>query len=105
MATRTLAKRVHEPMNGDRLRYSVALILQAGKQFYSLTMPTDVLAKCCYVTSRDKNLEQGFQRTLDKKRAQDIARYLDNQKGTIPGSIILSAQPQAQLKLIGGLKL
>jgi DGQHR domain-containing protein len=104
MATRTLAKRAHDPVIGDRLRYSVALILQAGKQFYSLTMPTDVLAKCCYVTSRDKSPEVGFQRTLDKKRAMDIAQYIDNQEGTIPGSIILSAQPEAQLKLIGGSK-
>lgn len=104
MATRTLAKRAHDPVIGDRLRYSVALILQAGKQFYSLTMPTDVLAKCCYVTSRDKSPEVGFQRTLDKKRAMDIARYIDNQEGTIPGSIILSAQPESQLKLIGGSK-
>ena len=102
MTTRTLAKRAHEPVHGERLRYSAALILQAGKQFYSLTMPPDPLAKCCYVTNRDKTPEQGFQRTLDKKRAQDIARYIDTQEGTIPGSIILSAQPQAQLKLIGG---
>lgn len=102
MATRTLTKRAHDPEYGERLRFSAALILQAGKQFYSLTMPTDVLAKCCYVTSRDSNPEQGFQRTLDRKRAQDIARYIDTQEGTIPGSIILSAQPQAQLKLIGG---
>ena len=102
MAIRTMAKRAHDPVYGDRLRYSAALILQAGKQFYSLTMPTDVLAKCCYVTSRDQDPQLGFQRTLDKKRAEDIARYIDTQEGTIPGSIILSAQPQAELKLIGG---
>lgn len=104
MVTRTLERAVHNPTLGDRLRYSVALILQAGKQFYSLTMPTDVLAKCCYVSIRDKTAEEGFQRTLDTKRAQEIARYIDTQEGTIPGSIILSAQPQAQLKLIGGSK-
>jgi DGQHR domain-containing protein len=102
MATRTLASRIHDPVHGERLRYSATLILQAGKQFYSLTMPTDVLARCSYVTSRNEDQEHGFQRTLDKKRALDIARYIDTQEGTIPGSIILSAQPQAQLKLIGG---
>jgi DGQHR domain-containing protein len=104
MTNRTLTKRAHahEPAHGDRLRYSAALILQAGKQFYSVTMPTNILAKCCYVTSRDEDPEKGFQRTLDKKRALDIAKYIDNKEGTIPGSIILSAQPEAELKLIGG---
>ncbi|EFK95151.1 DGQHR region [sediment metagenome] len=32
----------------------------------------------------------------------DIASYIDDKLGTIPGSIILSAQPDAELKLIGG---
>lgn len=90
------------PIRGERLRFSAALILQAGKQFYSVTMPTDVLARCCYVTTREEEPLVGFQRVLDKKRALDIARYIDHEEGTIPGSIILSAQPDAQLKLIGG---
>ncbi len=89
-------------MIGDRIRYSVSLIQQAGKQFYSLTMPTDVLANCCYVTTRDEDRDAGFQRVLDKKRAADIAQYIDSGAGTIPGSVILSAQPDAELKLIGG---
>jgi len=87
---------------GDSLRFSASLIQQGSKQFYSATMPTDVLAKCCFVTSRDEDPVAGFQRVLDKKRAQDIASYIDEEHGTIPGSIILSAQPDAQLKLIGG---
>ena len=87
---------------GDRIRYSAALILQGDKQFYSVTMPTDVLAQCCFVTTRDENPIAGFQRVLDKKRAQDIADFIDAGQGTIPGSIILSAQPEAQLKTLGG---
>lgn len=90
------------PRIGDRIRYSVSLILQSGKQFYSLTMPTDILAQCCYVTTRDEDRDAGFQRVLDSKRAQDIANYVDSGAGTIPGSIILSAQPDAAVKLIGG---
>jgi DGQHR domain-containing protein len=90
------------PVAGDRIRYSASLILQAEKQFYSLTIPTNVLANCCYVTSRDEDRDAGFQRVLDKKRALDIAQYIDSETGTIPGSVILSAQPEASLKLIGG---
>ena len=90
------------PAEGERVRFSSSLILQGGKQFYSVTMPTDVLAKCCYVTARDEDPQAGFQRVLDRKRAQDIAQYIDTGAGTIPGSIILSAQPDAQLKALGG---
>lgn len=96
------AKIVRAPAIGDRVRYSVSLILQAGKQFYSLTMLTDVLTNCCYVTTRDEDRDTGFQRVLDKKRALDIAQYIDTESGTIPGAVILSAQPEAELKLIGG---
>ena len=57
---------------------------------------------CCYVTTRDEDRDAGFQRVLDVKPAQDIAQYIDAEAGTIPGSIILSAQSDAALKLIGG---
>lgn len=45
---------------------------------------------------------QGFQRLLDPKRAQQIADYIDAGMGTIPTSIILSAQPEAQFRITGG---
>ena len=38
---------------------------------------------------------------LDEKRAQQIADYVDVGFGTIPTSIVLSAQPAAQLKIVG----
>ena len=40
-------------------------------------------------------------RELDHKRAEEIARYIDNGLGTIPNSIVLSAQPEAELSVIG----
>lgn len=101
MATKKYIRRTaHAEEN--RLRFSASLIQQAGKQFYSVTMPTDVLARCCYVTTRQEDPKAGFQRVLDTKRAIDIANYIDSELGTIPGSIILSAQDDANLKLIGG---
>lgn len=90
------------PKEGERIRFSASLILQGEKQFFSVTIPTNVLSQCCFVTTRNEDPEAGFQRVLDKKRAQDIADYIDTGAGTIPGSIILSAQDDAQLKLIGG---
>jgi DGQHR domain-containing protein len=82
-------------------RYSVSIVTQGDHKFYTCTIPSDVLAKCCYVTTREEDPVEGFQRLLDKKRALDIARYIDEEKGTIPSSIILSAQPDAELTLVG----
>ncbi|SGY88085.1 Putative uncharacterized protein [Moritella viscosa] len=43
----------------------------------------------------------GFQRTLDEKRALEIANYIDNEEGTIPSSIIISAQNAADVEIVG----
>lgn len=91
-----------EDISIERYRFSASLIQQGDKQFYSVTMPSDVLASHCFVTSRQEDIDKGFQRVLDKKRAEDIARYIDSGEGTIPGSIILSAQPEADLKILQG---
>lgn len=61
-------------------------------------MPSDVLATTCTVDWRAEKPIKGFQRRLDMKRAQDIAEYIDSGFGTIPGSIVLSAQPEAELR-------
>jgi len=83
------------------LRYSISLVTQGRHKFFTLTMPSNVLAKTCFVTTRDEDPRDGFQRVLDEKRAQEIADYIDTGFGTIPSSIVLSAQPDAQLTVIG----
>lgn len=83
------------------LRYSVSLVIQGDHRFYSLTMPSDVLARTCFVTTRDEDPKVGFQRLLDRDRAQQIADYIDTGFGSIPNSIVLSAQPEAQFRVIG----
>jgi DGQHR domain-containing protein len=85
----------------ERLRYSVNLIQQGKHQFYSVTMFSDVLARTCKVTTRKEDPIKGFQRSLDKKRAQEIADYIDNGWGSIPNSIVLSAQSEAELSVVG----
>lgn len=85
----------------NRLRYSVSLVSQGSYQFYTLTMPSDVLARTCTVSTRKEDPVKGFQRALDTRRAQEIADYIDNGHGSIPNSIVLSAQATAELKVIG----
>lgn len=86
---------------GDRLRYSTSLVTQGKHRFFTFTMPSDVLSSCCFATSREEHPQTGFQRVLDEKRAQEIADYMDLGFGTIPSSIVLSAQPVAELRVIG----
>lgn len=85
----------------ERLRYSVSRVTQGKHEFYTLTVPSNVLARTCTVSTRDKDPVKGFQRVLDSKRADEIAYYIDNELGTIPNSIVLSAQEAAGLKIVG----
>ncbi|WP_199172908.1 DGQHR domain-containing protein [Limnohabitans sp. JirII-31] len=83
----------------ERVRYgSVSLVRQGEHKFFSLTLPTEMLAQTCFVSTRDEDVIKGFQRALDEKRAREIANYIDSGLGTIPSSIILSAQEDAELK-------
>lgn len=84
--------------NGSTTSYAARLIIQGKHRFFTLTMPSDVLAETCVVDTREENPEEGFQRVLDPKRAQEIADYIDLGFGTIPCSIVLSAQPEAKLE-------
>lgn len=82
----------------DRHITDKALLVTQGKhRFYTLALPSNVLAATCTVEARLENPLDGFQRLLDKRRAREIADYIDSGFGTVPSAIILSAQPQAQL--------
>ena len=81
-----------------RESYSCSLISQGVIKFYSLTMPSDILANTCFVSTRDADPKEGFQRILDTARAKEIAEYIDSGKGSIPTAIILSAQQEANLE-------
>ncbi|MEZ9871823.1 DGQHR domain-containing protein [Vibrio sp. 10N.261.51.C6] len=82
----------------EKVRHTVSNIMQNDTKFYSFTMFSDDLAKCSFVSTRDEDPVQGFQRVLDEKRATQIAEYIDSGKGTIPSAIILSAQEEAHFE-------
>lgn len=88
-------------MADKKHRFSISQVTQGNHRFFTCTIPSDVLAKCCFVTTREDDPKLGFQRVLDKKRAAEIAKYIDSGFGTIPSSIILSAQKEAELKIVG----
>lgn len=86
----------HEGASG----YAARLIVQGRHRFYTLTLPSDILANTCTVDTREANPVTGFQRMLDVKRAQEIADYIDSGFGTVPCSIVLSAQTKAEVEYI-----
>ncbi|WP_175755736.1 DGQHR domain-containing protein [Burkholderia cepacia] len=87
------------PEVGDEVRYAISLVRQGSHRFYTLAIPSNVLAACSFATSKDEDPISGFQRVLDPKRAQDIANYVDN-GGSIPSSVVLSAQPEANFRSV-----
>lgn len=78
---------------------SASLVFQGKHKFYSLTLPIEVIAKCCSPNPRADDPMNGFQRKLDEARAESIADYI-SQGGVIPSSIILSAQIDAECEYI-----
>ncbi|MFL9608731.1 DGQHR domain-containing protein [Methylobacillus sp. Pita2] len=88
------------PVYGSEQRISVSQVRQGDHRFFTFTIESDLLAKCCFATTKEEDTLLGFQRVLDLKRAQAIADYIDNGLGTIPNSIVLSAQPEAKFKLV-----
>jgi len=82
----------------ETLSYTASLVTQGDHRFYTLTLPADILARTCFVVAREEDPEEGFQRMLNKERAQQIADYIDSGLGTIPTSIVLSAQDTADFK-------
>lgn len=87
------------PNVGEEVRYAISLVRQGEHRFYTLTMPSTVLASCSFATSKDEDPTVGFQRVLDEKRAQEIADYIDS-GGTIPSSIVVSAQAESCFKSV-----
>lgn len=81
----------------ETVRFKTLECIQNDKTFYVTILPNNVLKDICFVSRRDEDSEQGFQRTLNESRAKDIARYLDDQLGVIPSALILSAQDNARL--------
>lgn len=77
--------------------FSASLVTQGEHKFYTLTLPVDIIATCCSTNPRSDDPIEGFQRSLDQKRAASIAEYV-RKGGVIPSSIILSAQSSSEFE-------
>jgi DGQHR domain-containing protein len=86
-----------EAARSNIVREKALVVTQGRQRFYSLVLPSDLLAETCMVEPRVDNPIDGFQRLLDERRAKSIARYIDAGHGTVPGAVVLSAQSRAHL--------
>ena len=75
---------------------------QNDTTFYLAIFPKEILKKTTFVSRREKDQNEGFQRNLNEARAKDIAKYFDEKKGTIPSPLILSAQENAEFHFENG---
>lgn len=82
---------------GSLASYPALPLEQNDQRFYFATVPKDDIFPYCYVANREEDPEKGFQRVLNRRRAEDIASYLDGAVGSIPTNIVLSAQAEADL--------
>jgi DGQHR domain-containing protein len=85
-------------MTKRTVSYPALQLTQNNHRFYFSTVPVDRLFPSCFVARRDENPEEGFQRSLNESRADDIAKYLASGTGSIPSNIVLSAQEIASFK-------
>ena len=80
--------------------YTTLKIEQNGHFVYVTTIPIDELFDYCVVERRHENPIDGFQRRLNRARAEEIAEYLNTEGNSIPINIVLSAQPEAEFRHI-----
>lgn len=73
------------------------LVTQGDYKFYVVAMPSEDLRDTCFTITRDEDEKLGFQRRVDEERVEQIAKYIDEDEGSIPTAIILSAQEEANL--------
>ncbi len=87
-----------EKRAGTLASYPALRLTQNNQLFFFVTMPVADIFPYCYVISRTDDPIKGFQRSLNRDRALDIAHYLDDSKGSIPTNIVLSAQSIAEFR-------
>ncbi len=72
--------------------------VQNNTMFFVAVLNSSILKEMCFVSRKKEEPLKGFQRLLNKKRAKDIANYLDSANGVIPAGLILSAQTNTNVR-------
>ncbi|MCL4474719.1 MAG: DGQHR domain-containing protein [Nitrospirae bacterium] len=65
-------------------------VTQNDWKFYVFSIKSDMLYRIAYVSRRETDKKEGYQRNLSLKRAKEINDYVFRLKGIIPNNIILN---------------
>ena len=65
-------------------------VTQNDRTFYVFSIKSDMLYRIAYVSRREVDKKEGYQRNLSLKRAKEINDYVFRLKGIIPNNIILN---------------
>jgi len=95
MATRKKVTTTAKKAVKKAVGYPCLTMTQNKHRFYLTSIPVSDLFEHCFVSTRNEDNLQGFQRQLSKARADDISNYLNQGTGSIPTNIVLSAQEDA----------
>src|SRR6266581_6811369 len=68
---------------------------QRGWRILSFVMDSTTFDGIAFVSRRDDDKDDGYQRNLSRQRAADIARYIDKENGCIPNSILVNLEEGA----------
>lgn len=85
----------------EKIEYPAIKLTQGKYNFYLTVIPSTKLKEYCYISRRNEDKEEGFQRLLNKPRAKLIQKYYE-EGGTIPSPLILSVKEDASFEYSTG---
>ena len=76
-------------MENKTITVPTLLCRQGEKQFFAFHLSATLLSRICYVSTREAEGDNGYQRLLDKKRADSIKTYIE-MGGVLPNNIVIN---------------
>lgn len=80
----------------DAIEVKATVAKQGSWSVYTFVTDSKTLDSISFVSRREDDTQEGYQRNLSKQRAADIAHYLDKEHGCIPNSILVNLEEGAK---------
>lgn len=72
------------------LRIPAQVAQQGNWLLYTFVIDSRILDRLAWISRREEDKDEGYQRNLSPQRAADIAAYLDKDNGVLPNNIIVN---------------
>lgn len=77
------------------VQVKASVVKQRNWRIFSFVLDSETFDRIAFVSRRDDDKDEGYQRNLSKQRAADIAHYIDKENGCLPNSILVSLEEGA----------